>query len=389
MCQLQPPTRRIMRLTCRGARADVDARWTGLAPLCTVLNEEMVPTLRGLAPRLHSLMRLDLDWGLEDLGGFGDALAALPNPLALTRLSFGRANADELSDCDIAQRLAAGLARLRGLRRLTLQWGMTSASLYPWRTELHLSMHARTAAALGTLRRLPALAELEIDLTFLGESGAGMMKQLRRFPGGAGLLPWSQLEGLALVNDGVALAPLLMQPPVAQQLTRLRALSASVKRCEVAQLFAVSLAPLWRMPWLSQLTRLCLTGIDEDRRYCRAFFEALPAAGWPAPSRGPPLLPQVQDLCVAGRELYSGMAMDTPDGLERLLGACNLGTLRRLELQGFRDVRRGVAGHAARLTALTELRFTPGLPNSTWSPCPGADAAAHAQQLATFLASRR
>ena len=265
-------------------------------------------------------------------------------------------------------------------------------------------MRERAAAAFGVLRRVPNLADLliwvRLDIDRDDESTPPLYAQPLR---GAKLLPWRTLESLALQADGAALLPLLTQPEVAPQLSRLRALCVGFQNyfddgyCRSA-IHASPLAPLWRAPWIGQLTRLRLSGLSHYCGHYRGFFEALPAAP------GALLLPQMQQLHIAlDDEGFLDELPSAAQGVRRLFGACSPGELRGLTFEGFEGTRGALAPHASALTALTSLRLgckdrwaadanaaagSGGGGGGGGSDAGAAAVAARAQSLAAFLARR-
>ena len=368
MDQLQRTERGAMRLACRAARDAVDARCAALT--VTWDYDSPLRQLARLAPRLRSLANLHIEClaQFSDYDRLGAALGALPNPALLTRLKFGYVDACALgADRDAAARLAAVLARFTALRSVALRWLISIDDLIENDDDSYGLMGDLAAAALSVLRRLPALAELFVDLELLGEDEGEESCPLYTNPPprGAGLLPWRTLERLTLVSAGAPLLlPALTQEEVAPQLTRLRALSIALSG-RPAELLE-PLTALWRAPWLRQLTSLRLMelmgehGEDSDGAATRAIFDALPAAdGGGGGARGAPLMPALQELTVWNLDYYDydgrRRTVAGADGLRRLLGACMLGALRRLVLRTFDGARGVLAARASELTALTEL----------------------------------
>ena len=368
----RPDERRALRLVCRAARDALDGRCAALgvkAPSMTAA----VAALARAAHRLHGVRELGVgatayydgyphSTDLRDFGALAAALEALPSPQLLTALRLDHFDADELGrDKRRAAKLAAALARFGALRRVELNLKMKAdpeADIADFRR-----MPARAAAALSALRRLPALAELKLVMD-IGIVGADTEPILYfKPPAGSGLLPWGQLESLALEDDGAAFLPVLYQPAVAKQLGRLQALSCDLNTQRdlatvMSAMMAAPLAPLWTQPWVRNLRRLRLAGLDIRRSHMRSFYATLPPLAPPGAPAAPPLLPAVEELTIKGWGLSSG----EPDGLRRLLAACNLGSLRRLELQGFGAGARGeVAARASELTALRELSLGGGI----------------------------
>ena len=380
-----------MRRACRAARDALDGRLAALS----ACGYDMV-LLRGMAPRLRGLVRLELDSHVRDFGALGDALAPLPSPALMTKLVLAGVDADALGEDPLcARRLAAALARLSELRSLELHWSLSGVAQ---------DMPARAAAALAPLRRLPALAELKlaIESPLDYDDGAPPLYS-RSPPRAADLLPWRQLESIALREHGAALARVLTQREVATQLSRLQALTLDLNaKADDCDWLHVSralqpLAPLWRAPWIGQLTKLELLDLStsEHCRHCRGFFEALPAPG------GAPLMPRMRQLHISvhGPDFFERRLVSVGrKEVARLLGACALGGLRRLTLEGFDGVRHELTRHAAAMTALTSLRFW--FSEEDWRAEAGGDdegsggggdggaaaAAARAEQLAAFLA---
>ena len=378
MQQLNLPTRRAMRLACRAARDAVDACCTALSRVRQ--GTGAVAELGRLAPRLRSLACVDLRCRRSDFAAIGAALAALPNPGLLTRLDLSTLDFDALGlDRDGAWRLEAALSNLTGLRRLALHWLMDAKEM-----KLRESMSERVAAALSMLRPLPELADLELCLDVHLSHNADKLPLYTAPPASAELLPWHQLERVALLRDAAALLPLLTQPEVAPQLSRLRALRILFQDELHTDIAAASLVALFQAPWLSQLTSLRLEGLTLGDDNCRKVFEALPA-----PDEPRTLLPAIQELHFCAD--WCVFVDNTPDAQRRLLAVCSLGALRELVLAGFRGVRSGLAERVDELTALTSLdlgRY------DTWryvaekgdgGGAPAAVAAERAEQLAMFL----
>lgn len=137
-----------VRLACRAARDALDARRTTLQG-----RSDTVAPLVTMAPRLRSLEGLAFNDLLEDFGGLGDALAALPSPQLLTFLELGdglmeiQLDADDLgADEEGAARVSRGLARLTGLRAMRVNWRLHGG---PWAPEGRYSVRGRAAAALA------------------------------------------------------------------------------------------------------------------------------------------------------------------------------------------------------------------------------------------------
>ena len=351
-----------MRLACCAARDAVDGRCAALA--LTGGGPRALASFCTLAPRLRSLASLELHVGESEwrqprlmrfvcgADGLGAALAALPNPALLTSLTWTGVDVDALgAKRKRARQLEAALAHLSGLRRLALHWGFQADE----RSDDYDDASDQAAAAFGALRRLGALEDLtiEINLEICSEEADEFV--LYAYPPlGADVLPWRALERVALLNDGAALLPLFLQPEVAPQLGRLRSLHVRTNEDWKAEALTGALAALFQAPWLSQLTSLRLEGLEMRDSCRRKIFEALPAPDAPRT-----LLPAIQELHVC----WSSRCDDAPDGLRRLLGACRLGALRDLRLQGFSNARSGLAGRAAELTALTALAL-----GDEWSP---------------------
>ena len=428
LCQQQQGGCPEMRLACRAARDAIDGRRRAAAARRARTMGAAVAVLARLAPRLHKLesLRVDAveDYGclargpsLRSFGGLAGALEALPSPALLTRLDLCRIDADALArDAAGAQLLAAALGRFTVLRRLELGLTMKSDRHGNWRA--YKTMPSRAAAALAPLRQLRALRQLVLSLDVAMASHDSEPPIYWHLPrNGADLLPWRQLEGLSLLADAAALAPLLARRDVAPQLTRLRALEIDLApgghSVSGNEEFVRPLAPLWGAPWLSQLTRLSFKRLVADSDHCRGFFEALPTE-----SGGATAGEQLERLLAAeGIDLPPGAARDLGDGLAALLGeaallsmiarapqrgaaapaaarprrqaplarieeliidgecrsvedehgfggaggvarllrACNPATLRRLELVGFDDARPDIMARAADLVALTEV----------------------------------
>ena len=394
MGHLDLPARRAARLACRASCDALDGRCAALLHKGAL---DALPALGTLAPRLRSLRSLSVkvrdpqaaSWDCTSMhdhlldagsGGFAAALAALPNPAALTELALSRIDAEALgADPGGVERLSIALASLAGLRRLDLHLFISDVE----REVTDSERGVRAAVALGLLRRLPALAEVKIKLPVFDQS-YGPTAIYEDPPLDAALLPWRKLESVTLWQDASLLLVLLAQPAVAPQLTRLRALCIKFNAFNGLVDDALDLpGALLHAQWLSQLTRLELHGLWSEDAGC--IFNALPPVDAPlAPSRL--LLPAIQELRLSIDDVSPEHEYDTSSGARRLLPVCNPATLRSLRLDWEIGNARGeVAKYAAALTALTKLYL--GYKDEwRFDEAGGGGADARAAQLAAFLA---
>ena len=390
MGHLDLPARRAARLACRAARDALDGRCAALSLPGRPL--DALPALGTLAPRLRSLRSLSIEvrgvtahveyncasmheWLLDTAGsgGFAAALAALPNPSALAELSLDGVDTDALgADPGGVERLGAALANLAGLRRLHLAFFVCIGDD---QEQASPEQCGRAVIAIGFMRRLRALAELDIRLE-MNTDQCPRSVLFQEAPRDAALLPWRELERVTLRAEASLLLPQLTQPAAAPQLTRLRALCLELEGASFSDEFGVAMfRPLFQAPWLSQLTRLALEGFYNHR-----VFDALPPASALALPR-PLLLPAIEELQLSFMDLYD----DTSRALQRLLGACGLGALRSLTFCDGASARGEVAKYAAALTALTKLYL--GYKDEwRFDEAGGGGEDARAQQLAAFLA---
>lgn len=192
----------------------------------------------------------------------------------------------------------------------------------------------------------------------------------------AELLPWRQLEGVALRGDaGSLVSPLVLQPELAPMLTRLRALiielDADPEGLAARGMSAPPMArALWRAPWLGQLTKLHLCALRYD-------CDAPPADGG-----APPLLGSVEELDVEFFPYGGHYPLPGPAAAARLLAGCDLGLLRGLTLGRFVGARAAVAPRARELVALTRLMVDGG---DEWNAAANQRRSRRERSLAAFL----
>ena len=400
---LPPAALCALRLVSRAARDElVDGRCTALnvwprlhnsaAPALPVgddfRNLHSLARLRGLA----SLRVVDCSCylSLEDCDELAAALARLPNPLALTALDLGtlmigyrvvtvhgddgdaEGGALAVSLWRLIAGVAAVLPRFQALR--SLRFAVESKKLPEVSQECFNLLLAATS-------RLPALVELGAAYNYLGEDdsddedGAASLQ----LSVSAEQLPLRRLRALELTRAAAAaLFPVLLTAAVASTLTALRALTVDLWLFELE-----SLSELWSAPWLPQLTRLELKGMNRGDDGMDDLFAALPDDGafaW-APA---PLLRSIIELTVALDEDCGGEARPgllSADGLRRLLAAANPATLEALVLDDCQEGAAAVlAAHAGAFTALRRLR----LDGRDFRRSATADGSWHAMQLAPF-----
>ena len=365
---LPPATLPALRLVCRAARDElVDGRCTALKMRLRPQNStaSAVPAtqaLCGLAGRLPCLESLsvggggsgeDMGWGppllLEDCDELAAALERLPNPAALTALDLGCVGIAfdrQGRDCAFQRaraslrHLAAAVCRCQALRALRFEIN---------NTPLDASHECLKALLVSAASRLPALIELSAAYSD-HDFGVTASEQMSDW---AERLPLQQLRVLELKEQMTdALLPVLLRLDVAPALTALRALTLDPRG--VAQV----LSALWRAPWVPQLTRLELKGLDASDDAVDALFAALPHNGAFA-GAPPPLLRSIKELTVAASEVcveehHQGLVED----LRRLLAAANPATLEALALE---DCQQGAAAalaeRAGAFTALKRLRL--------------------------------